>query len=225
MFKFKAGEKMSGEIEAKKPSFNNVSVFEKYNMLEKIKEWRLAGYSYRATTKKIEEEYGVKINFSTLYQFCVKHGLDGDMSGEREKAINSYNELIDSLKIVNKGIAVTQAALEETENSLNNGEFDAKSYSSVFNTLDKLLARRESLISAITHYQGLIYKYSKIDQFMSRIQEIIIDHGGLTLWNTIYKSVQDDFILRELLKEIPKEEDKTMKIPAAKSITKKRKGS
>ena len=149
----------------------------------------------------------------------------GDMSGEREKAINGYNELIDSLKIVNKGIAVTQAALEETENSLNNGEFDAKSYSSVFNTLDKLLARRESLISAITHYQGLIYKYSKIDQFMSRIQEIIIDHGGLTLWNTIYKSVQSDFILRELLKEIPKEEDKTMKIPAAKSITKKRKGN
>ena len=217
-------KKLSGEIVEKKLSpFGSVSVFEKYNMLDKIKEWRLAGYSYRATTKKIEEEYGVKVNYATLYHFCVKHGLDGDMSGERKKAINGYNELFDSLTIVNKGIAVTQAALEETENSLNNGEFDAKSYSSVFNTLDKLLARRESLIAAITHYQGLIYKYSKIDQFIGRIQEILIEEGGLTLWNKVWKTIQDDFVLRELLKEIPKEEDVKVKTFTARGVKGKRK--
>lgn len=214
---------MSGEVVQTPKRFGSVSVFDQYNMLEKIKEWRLAGYSYRATAKKIQEVFNVKVTYTALYYFCVEHGLDGDMSGERAKTVNSYNELIDSLNITNKAIAVTQVALEEIENSINDNKFDVKNYSGVFSTLDKLLGRRESLLAEITYYQGLIYKYSKINQFMGVVQKIIIDEGGLTLWNKICKVLKDDMVLTELMKEIPKEEDKLAKKYTSKTLKGKKK--
>ena len=214
---------MSGEVVQTPKRFGSVSVFDQYNMLEKIKEWRLAGYSYLDTANKIQEVFNVKLTNNALYYFCVEHGLDGDMSGERAKTVNSYNELIDSLNITNKAIAVTQVALEEIENSINDNKFDVKNYSGVFSTLDKLLGRRESLLAEITYYQGLIYKYSKINQFMGVVQKIIIDEGGLTLWNKICKVLKDDMVLTELMKEIPKEEDKLAKKYTSKTLKGKKK--
>ena len=193
------------------------SRFDEYNMHEDIKKWRYEGNSFNKIIKLIKDKFGVNTSYTALYTYCVRHGLNGDMSGERERAVNSYQELVDSLEVVTQGLALNQALFEELEKDAKEGNLDTKMYTSVITSNERLLSRRESLLKTITQQQALIYRYGVISKFMDRIKDIITEEYGLAVWNCILIKCQNDFELRELLKQIPKEEGS---IPVRKNCPK-----
>lgn len=183
-----------------------VSIIKQYNMQEDVKRWRMMGLSYRQTTEEIKKKFGVTLSLNSLYNFCVRNGLDGDMSGEREKTVNVYQDLLDSLKTVEKSIATNEAILEEVQQTIGTTEFDSKLYIAAQTSLDKMLNRRTALLQSIVSSQALIFKYKTVSDFMGRVQTIVIEKAGLAMWNEITAAIADDVILNELLKEIPKDE-------------------
>ena len=192
--------------ETSKPRKSQISTINKYNMGEDIRRWRYEGNSFKKIVKLIQEKFNVTISYTALYRHCVRKGLVGDMSGERQRAVNSYQELLDSLGVVKQQLALNQALFEELESKVKTGDVDIKLYLAVDASNDKALKRQESLLKTITTQQALIYRYCVVSKFMDRIQSIIMEEYGLPAWNIIAKRCEDDFELRELLKKIPKED-------------------
>lgn len=186
------------------------SKFDEYNMHEDIKKWRYEGNSFKKIVNLIKEKFGVDTSYTALYTYCVKKGLTGDMSGEREKTINGHQELLDSLTVVKKNIALNYAMLEEFEKDFQSGDnkdINTKLYVSIVTSNERLLARRESLVKTITQTQALVYKYSLISDCMDRFKDMVKDEFGLDVWNRFRLKIINDVCMRELLKQIPKEND------------------
>ena len=198
---------------------NKISIFDKLNAVQDIKKWRYQGLSYRNTIKEFEKKYNVQVSYMTLYNFCVRNGLDGDMSGEREKTVNVYNDLQDSLRVVNNSLAINQAILEEIQTTVGTEEFDSKLYIATQTALDKLLARRESLLKSILNSQALVYKYQSINKFMDKAFEVIKEYAGTEVLNAVTNGLKTDFTLKELMKQIPKEEEVVIN-PTQNSVNK-----
>lgn len=202
-------------------AIKKTNVFERNNMLPYIRQWRMDGISYNKIVSLIKEQFGVTVVYSQLYTYCTRNGLD-DLSGERKQTVNCYQELLDSLAAIKKSIAVSQVALEETQQQIKEGSFDNKSFASIITANERLEARRESLIKSIVSMQQLVYNYKNISDFMNRIQEIIKDKLGLEAWDILSKELAEDFQLRELLRKIPKEKDVTARTTNVGSRKKKK---
>ena len=186
------------------------SIFDQYKMFDDIKHWRMSGLSYKRTLKKVKEKYKVNPSYTALYAYCVSRGLDGDMSGTRATTINTYEKLLDGIAINDKAIAVSQVALEEVEEQIQSGDLDSKMYSAIMASVERQLSRRESLLKSLTEQQDLIYRYINVSKLVDRMQEIVVEKGGLDVWNTIWKAVKGDFMFRELLSKIPQDKVKTV---------------
>lgn len=182
------------------------SKFDEYNMHEDIKKWRYEGNSFKKIINLIKDKFGVTTSYTALYSYCVRRGLTGDMSGERQQTVNGYQELIDSLEVVKQNLALNQALFEDLERDSQNGNLDPKLYSSVVTSSERLLSRRESLVKTITQQQALIYRYSIISKFIDRFEEMVTQEFGLEVWNDFKARIKDDFEMRELLRAIPKDE-------------------
>lgn len=183
-----------------------ISIIDKYNMRDDVRKWRYEGNSFKKIVKLIKDKFDVDISYTALYRYCVKKGLVGDMSGERQRAVNSYQELIDSLGVVKQQLALNQALFEELEQKAKTGNIDYKLYFAVDASNDKALKRQESLLKTITAQQALIYRYINVSKFIDRVQDIIMEEYGLPAWNIIAKRCEEDFELREILRKIPKED-------------------
>ena len=129
------------------------------------------------------------------------------MSGERQRTVNGYQELIDSLGVIKQSLALNQALFEDLERESKEGNLDTKKYTAVVSSSERLLTRRESLIKTIIQQQSLIYKYSAISRFIGRFEELVIERFGLDVWNDFKSRVVNDFEIKELMKRIPKDND------------------
>ncbi|WP_440972249.1 hypothetical protein, partial [Megamonas funiformis] len=89
--------------------------FDEYNMHEDIKKWRYEGNSFKKIINLIKEKFDVNVSYTALYTYCVRKGLTGDMSGERQRTVNGYQELIDSLGVIKQNLALNQALFEDLE--------------------------------------------------------------------------------------------------------------
>ena len=171
--------------------------FDEYNMHEDIKKWRYEGNSFKKIINLIKEKFDVNVSYTALYTYCVRKGLTGDMSGERQRTVNGYQELIDSLGVIKQSLALNQALFEDLERESKEGNLDTKKYTAVVSSSERLLTRRESLI----------YKYSAISRFIGRFEELVIERFGLDVWNDFKTRVVNDFEIKELMKRIPKDND------------------
>ena len=171
--------------------------FDEYNMHEDIKKWRYEGNSFKKIINLIKEKFDVNVSYTALYTYCVRKGLTGDMSGERQRTVNGYQELIDSLGVIKQSLALNQALFEDLERESKEGNLDTKKYTAVVSSTERLLTRRESLI----------YKYSAISRFIGRFEELVIERFGLDVWNDFKTRVVNDFEIKELMKRIPKDND------------------
>lgn len=183
------------------------SKFDEYNMHEDIKKWRYEGNSFKKIINLIKEKFDVNVSYTALYTYCVRKGLTGDMSGERQRTVNGYQELIDSLGVIKQSLALNQALFEDLERESKEGNLDTKKYTAVVSSSERLLTRRESLIKTIIQQQSLIYKYSAISRFIGRFEELVIERFGLDVWNDFKSRVVNDFEIKELMKRIPKDND------------------
>lgn len=181
--------------------------FDEYNMHEDIKKWRYEGNSFKKIINLIKEKFDVNVSYTALYTYCVRKGLTGDMSGERQRTVNGYQELIDSLGVIKQSLALNQALFEDLERESKEGNLDTKKYTAVVSSSERLLTRRESLIKTIIQQQSLIYKYSAISRFIGRFEELVIERFGLDVWNDFKSRVVNDFEIKELMKRIPKDND------------------
>lgn len=181
--------------------------FDEYNMYEDIKKWRYEGNSFKKIINLIKEKFDVNVSYTALYTYCVRKGLTGDMSGERQRTVNGYQELIDSLGVIKQSLALNQALFEDLERESKEGNLDTKKYTAVVSSSERLLTRRESLIKTIIQQQSLIYKYSAISRFIGRFEELVIERFGLDVWNDFKTRVVNDFEIKELMKRIPKDND------------------
>lgn len=181
--------------------------FDEYNMHEDIKKWRYEGNSFKKIINLIKEKFDVNVSYTALYTYCVRKGLTGDMSGERQRTVNGYQELIDSLGVIKQSLALNQALFEDLERESKEGNLDTKKYTAVVSSSERLLTRRESLIKTIIQQQSLIYKYSAISRFIGRFEELVIERFGLDVWNDFKTRVVNDFEIKELMKRIPKDND------------------
>ena len=181
--------------------------FDEYNMHEDIKKWRYEGNSFKKIINLIKEKFDVNVSYTALYTYCVREGLTGDMSGERQRTVNGYQELIDSLGVIKQSLALNQALFEDLERESKEGNLDTKKYTAVVSSSERLLTRRESLIKTIIQQQSLIYKYSAISRFIGRFEELVIERFGLDVWNDFKARVVNDFEIKELMKRIPKDND------------------
>ena len=181
--------------------------FDEYKMHEDIKKWRYEGNSFKKIINLIKEKFDVNVSYTALYTYCVRKGLTGDMSGERQRTVNGYQELIDSLGVIKQSLALNQALFEDLERESKEGNLDTKKYTAVVSSSERLLTRRESLIKTIIQQQSLIYKYSAISRFIGRFEELVIERFGLDVWNDFKTRVVNDFEIKELMKRIPKDND------------------
>lgn len=181
--------------------------FDEYNMHEDIKKWRYEGNSFKKIINLIKEKFDVNVSYTALYTYCVRKGLTGDMSGERQRTVNGYQELIDSLGVIKQNLALNQALFEDLEKDSKEGKLDTKKYTAIVSSSERLLTRRESLIKTIIQQQSLIYKYSAISRFIGRFEELVIERFGLDVWNDFKTRVVNDFEIKELMKRIPKDND------------------
>lgn len=170
-----------------------------------VRELKLSGLSTKEIANKLNKTYeltGVnKLNNMTVWRWCKKNNIDEEAPLTKEEAVNVYLETCSMLKDVNDGLELVRYEIDSYRAGINDDNSCASSIKDLALTLEKLLARKQALVTSVRVTQEKIFSYKKITEGLNTIIQMVKDED-LGLYARIRGKIRENKMLNETFRKI-----------------------
>ena len=187
----------------------NISRIDFYQIGDKVSKLRSSGATLQEITDEINQKYlpadAVPINAMTCSRWIKKNLSASDNVDQRQSedySCNEHQELLDMLQFINNQLEIAEGLLsdirkEAKEKKVTNG----KEVRDVLFILEKLTARKQSILASLTEVKAKIYSFSNLNEII-RIALDIVKTKDMLLYADVIEEIKKNPSLVEAYRKI-----------------------
>ena len=186
-----------------------LSVVDQFKLGNIVSELRLKGKSYKDIASHINSENLLPNNYTissvAISNWCRNHHLGGDFAGSdtiADEAINIYKQECKALELVATTINMISVHLDTMTQKAGTKRLSVAEVSKLVNSLDKMTARQQSLLTSIGEMQERVYRYEAVSKVITRVMEKVSMLVDADQYRKIKDDVSNDPYLVEALRKI-----------------------
>lgn len=186
-----------------------VSVVDQFRLGNIVSELRLKGKSYKDIAAYINSENLLPNNYTitsvSIANWCRNHHLGGDFAGSdtiADEAINIYQQECKALELVATTINMISVHLDGMTRKAGTSRLNVQEVAKLVNSLDKMTARQQSLLTSIGEMQERVYRYEAVSKVITRVMEKVSMLVDAEQYRKIKDDVSNDPYLVEALRKI-----------------------
>lgn len=182
---------------------------EKLGLQDIVRKLRNAGLSPYKIKDEINEKHlppgAQPVNHMIIYRW-IKKNMDntGDLRVTEDQAINIYRSECELLKSIEDQIDIIEVMIDTLNSEMQNStdvKVNVKDIKELVYAMDKLVARKHTLLMSVKDTQEKIYNYANFQEALKIILETV-ESTDVLLYADILEKMRNNAVLVELHRKI-----------------------